>query len=150
MNKSDEFLDALSDWAGLVTKRSMHEFVRYAKGNGYSMSQLGALMHLNKIGVSGIADIGDHLGVTTAAVSQMIDRMVGQGFLERTEDPEDRRAKRIELTDRGKQVIDGCAEARQRWFKPLASILSEDERRNVTEALRLIITKTQELEKDSL
>ena len=42
------------------------------------------------------------------------------------------------------------AEARQRWFKPLASILSEDERRNVTEALRLIITKTQELEKDSL
>ena len=60
--------------------RSMRHFLRYARESGLSMSQFGALFHIHRRGSSGVTDLGDHLGVTSAAASQMLDRLVQQGL----------------------------------------------------------------------
>ena len=146
MNTSSYFLDTLKKWIEVVAKQSMHGFIVYAKEHGLSMSQLGALMHISKKGVSGITDIGDDLGVTNAAVSQMIDRMVQHNLIERTEDPDDRRAKRIELTQKGKKVIGECTEARQRWLVTLSDSISDADKKLAAKMLELLIDKTRELE----
>ena len=146
MNSTAAFLDVLKEWVELLMRHSMHGFLIYAKEHGFSMSQLGALMHISRKGVSGIADIGDDLGVTSAAVSQMIDRLVQQSLIERSEDPDDRRAKHIELTLEGTQAIRGCTEARQQWLSALSESLSDKERRLAAETLDLLVQKTRKLE----
>src|SRR5580698_6117336 len=51
-------------------------------------------------------DLPYDLGVTKQAVSQVIDTLVTRGYLERGPDPYDRRRTMLELTDRGRQVVD--------------------------------------------
>ncbi len=58
-------------------------------------------MRLKHGGKSGVSEIGGQMGVTNAAASQAVDRLVHLGLIERTEDPDDRRAKRLTLTQAG-------------------------------------------------
>ncbi len=51
-------------------------------------------------------DLPSELGVSKQAVSQVIDVLVNRGYLERQTDPEDRRRIVLELTDRGREVVD--------------------------------------------
>ncbi len=120
---------------------SMGTFLQFAKEQGLSVPQIGALFHINSRGFCGVTDIGDDLGVTSAAASQMLERLVQNGLVERREDPDDRRAKRIVLTERGHQVVRGSMEARQRWFTALAERLSPDERDLAITALRTLVAR---------
>ena len=121
---------------------SMGAFLQYAKEQGVSVPQIGALIHINSRVTCGVTDIGDDLGVTSAAASQMLERLVQNGLIERHEDPDDRRAKRIVLTERGHQVVRRSMEARQRWFSTLADRMSPDERDLAIMALRTLVARS--------
>ncbi len=139
---TDDFLGVLHQWIEVYMRRSMRDFIQFTKENGLSMPQFNSLMHLKRKGSSAVSDIGEHLGVTTAAASQMVERMVQQGWLERTEDPADRRAKRIALTDKGQAMIGMSIRARQKWLDELDGVLNEDEKAQVTAALRILLEKS--------
>jgi DNA-binding MarR family transcriptional regulator/catechol 2,3-dioxygenase-like lactoylglutathione lyase family enzyme len=49
------------------------------------------------------------LGVTKQAVSQLTDTLVSRGYLERSPDPGDRRRVALELTERGRLVVEAVA-----------------------------------------
>jgi hypothetical protein len=49
------------------------------------------------------------LGVTKQAVSQLTDTLVSRGYLERSPDPDDRRRVALELTERGRLVVEAVA-----------------------------------------
>ncbi|MEN9786125.1 MAG: hypothetical protein RLZZ299_1389 [Pseudomonadota bacterium] len=59
-----------------------------------------------------ISDLGVALGLSTSASSAMVDRMVERGLFLRTEDPADRRQKRIAIAADGVALIDRLAAAR--------------------------------------
>jgi DNA-binding MarR family transcriptional regulator len=142
---ADPFVTTLEEWLEISMRHSMRNFIRFARERGFSMSHLGALIHLHRLGSCGVTEIGDHLGVTSAAASQMLDRLVGQGLVSRSEDPEDRRVKRIVLTDKGRRILEESLRARQSWLEDLAHILSESEKAEATAALSLLIAKLDQL-----
>ncbi len=47
------------------------------------------------------AQLADHLGITKQATSKLVAHLVRRGYLTRTPDPDDRRARLLVLTDRG-------------------------------------------------
>src|SRR5699024_8773209 len=51
-------------------------------------------------------DIADELGVSLATATGIIDRLVTQNLVSRTEDPRDRRVRRVGLTPIGARMID--------------------------------------------
>ena len=51
------------------------------------------------------ADVAAHLGVTKQAAAQLVDRLVRGGYVERRAHPADRRARLLELTDRGARCM---------------------------------------------
>jgi DNA-binding MarR family transcriptional regulator len=53
---------------------------------------------------SPLSDIIPQLGVSKQAAGQLIDTLVGRGYLEREPDPEDRRRMNISLTERGEMA----------------------------------------------
>jgi DNA-binding MarR family transcriptional regulator len=118
----------------------------YAKESGLSMSQIGAILHIHHAGISGVSGLGDDLGVTTAAASQMLDRLVQQGLVARSEDPHDRRAKQIALTAKGRQILLECTRARQSWLEGLAAVLSPAEQEQVVAALRVLIERANQFQ----
>lgn len=146
MQSADPFVNTLGKWIEVFMRRSMHNFISYSKEKGLSMSQLGALLRLFRGGSCSVSDIGDNLGVTNAAASQMLERLVQQGLILRKEDPEDRRVKQVVLTDKGREILQESIAARQVWLENLARTLSEAEREQITAALEVLIDKASQLE----
>jgi len=84
---------------------SMRTMFRYVKDNNLSMPQFGTLMQIYHKHTCAVSDIGSEMGISNAAASQMLDRLVQQNYIERTEDPIDRRVKQINLTDKGLALV---------------------------------------------
>ncbi len=51
-----------------------------------------------------IVEIGEHLGVTKQAASQLVDELLRRGYVASGPHPRDARAKLITLTERGREV----------------------------------------------
>jgi DNA-binding MarR family transcriptional regulator len=145
MQRADPFVVTLQKWIEVSMHRSLHNFICFARENGFSMSQLGALFHIHRSGSSGVTDLGDDLGVTSSAASQMLERLVQQELVLRSEDPSDRRVKQIVLTDRGLEVLRDSIRARQGWLYDLAETLSDSEKEAIIAAFNILIAKTDHL-----
>ena len=135
MTESVQFPQALRAWMEISTHRSMHARTLFAKSAGLSMPQLGILMQLHHKGRCGVSEIGEHFDITNAAASQLVEKLVQAGYLERTEDPNDRRVKQLNLTAKGEKLIESGAQKRYRWLDELSSQLSAEEKTKVAEAL---------------
>jgi DNA-binding MarR family transcriptional regulator len=146
MLSMEQLVGVLTDWSAVFMRNSMRNFIRYSKESGLSMTQIGALFRIFHLGNSAISNVGEELGVTPAAASQMLERLVQQGLILRSEDPVDRRVKQIVLTDKGRKTVKEGISARQQWFFDLAEMLSEGERAQVVEALTMLIERANQLD----
>lgn len=144
MQPPDPFVATLQEWIEVSTHRSMSNFVRYSRDIGLSMPQLGALFHISRKG-SSVTGLGEHLGVTSAAASQMLEHLVQQGLISRAEDPSDRRVKQLSLTEKGQKILQESIHARQAWLDELASGLLESEKLQVRTALKILIAKVKQM-----
>ena len=145
MSNMDPFVATFHQWIDIFMHRSMRRFIHFARESGLSMSMIGALFHLNRMGSTGVTDLGDHLGVTSAASSQMLERLVQQKLILRTEDPADRRVKQIVLTEKGCHLLKEGTRARQGWLTELTESLSDEEKKQITAALNLMINRANQL-----
>jgi len=146
MEPSQEFTAVLREWSEVFMHRSMRDFNEFMRSSGLSMPQVSAMFRLYYRGTCGISDIAGHLDVTSAAASQMVDRLVQHGLLERSEDPDDRRVKQVRLTPAGRRVLLESIEARQRWWTELTRSLSSQEQAAIKDSLRLLTEKARQLE----
>ncbi|MBN1316107.1 MAG: MarR family transcriptional regulator [Anaerolineales bacterium] len=147
MQETDALLLKIQKWMKLSMHYSNSEFIRYARECGLSMSQLGALFHIHHHGSSPVTHLGHDLGVTGSAASQMLDRLVQQELITRSEDPDDRRVKQISLTDRGRQVLQEGINARQSWLVELSRTLSDSDKETITSAFNILIDKAAHLDR---
>lgn len=130
--------DVIREWSEVFMQRSMREFKRFMDTTGLSFSQINILMRLVHHGSTSVSEIGEQLGVTNPAASQAVDRLVGLGLIERTEDPEDRRTKRLALTQKGQAAIEQGIEARSQWIEGLTNALNPQEQIMIITALTLL------------
>lgn len=114
------------------------------------MPQFSILMQLHHKGVCGVSDISERFDITNAAASQLVDKLVQSGFIKREEDPHDRRAKLLNLTDKGKELIQQGIEERYRWVDQLAERLTIEERLQVSEALNIMTHAAMEMEAEPI
>lgn len=138
MSETRQLSDVIREWAEVFMHRSARDFKRFMDSTGLSFSQVNILMRLFHHGSAGVSEIGEKMGVTNAAASQSIDRLVQMGLVARTEDPDDRRAKRLELTPHGRELIEQGIAARSRWVEDVAHRLSPDQQEMIASALTIL------------
>jgi DNA-binding MarR family transcriptional regulator len=138
MSPPKQFSDAIREWAEVFMHRSMQDFKRFMDESGLSFTQVNLLMHLYHGGKIGVSELGGHLGITNAAASQAIDRLVKDGLLGRAEDPQDRRAKLLTLTQDGQTLIERGIEARSQWIAGLTEAFTPDQQGMIISALTLL------------
>jgi DNA-binding MarR family transcriptional regulator len=146
----DDTLPHLQKLLELLMHRSMKHFVGYLKQRDLSMSHIGTLFMVHREGACGVSEIGEHLGITPAGTSQMLNRLVEEGLIERTEDAQDRRAKRIVLTHKGKETLHESILARQQWLHQLVEALDPGQRELVSQALEILVGKATDFEPGGL
>ena len=146
MTKPTQFSKTLRAWMDTFMHRSMRGWSHFAKSTGLSMSQFSILMQLHHKGPCGLSEIGERFDISAAAASQLVDKLVQAGYLARTEDPTDRRAKLLALSDKGKELINQGTEERHRWMDDLTSKLSTEEQAKVVEALNILTEAAQTME----
>lgn len=137
---------SLRAWMDAFMHRSMRGWTQFAKSTGLSMPQFSILMQLYHKDKCGISDISERFDISNAAASQLAEKLVQGGYIERAEDPNDRRAKILRLTPKGRDLIETGMNERYRWMDELGKSLSAEERRKVAEALSILTEAAKELE----
>jgi len=150
MAVTQQFTDVLREWTEVFMRHSMGGFRDFTRQTGLSMSQLGALFRISHCGTCDVSDISEHLGVTNAATSQMVDRLVQQGLLDRSEDPDDRRVKILVLTPEGQDIVLAAVEARRTWIQGLTEALTPEQQETIASALTILNKAARELEQSSM
>lgn len=79
--------------------------------------------------------------VSLPAASRMVDDLVRRGFAQRREDEEDRRMKRVCLTDGGRTVIRRLNAARLSGLEQFTKTLTTAERRSLASALSKLLER---------
>lgn len=77
--------------------------------------------------------------VTSGAMTNRIDRLEAKGLVERARDSADRRAVRIRLTDKGKDVADKAIAAHLQDYEKILSVLTPEECELIASCLRKIL-----------
>jgi DNA-binding MarR family transcriptional regulator len=111
-----------------------------------SFTQLKALCALEMEGEErSVKALAESLSVSLPAMSRAIDGLFERDFVEREEDPSDRRMKRVRLTEAGRAVPQALNEARLSALQELMGSLEEDESEALAQALRLILARREEI-----
>ena len=137
---------SLRSWMDIVMHRSMRGWMTFAKSTGLSMPQFSILMQLHHKGPCGMSEISERFDITAAAASQLTEKLVQGGYIERAEDPNDRRAKSIQLTPKGRELVEAGMTERYRWMDELVSKLSAEDKPKVVEALIVLTEAAKQLE----
>jgi DNA-binding MarR family transcriptional regulator len=89
-----------------------------------------------------VGELADRLGVTQQAASKSVADLARRGYVARTPDPADARARLIALTARGESAIEGARRHRAALANELAERLGP---RRVEAARRLLVDVAGEL-----
>ena len=150
MTPHPEFIQIIRQFMDLAMHQAMHERFHFAKSVGLSMPQLSILLQLHFRGVCGMSEVSEKFEITPAAASQLVDKLVQNGLIRREEDPHDRRAKCLDLTEKGRDLLQRNFDERYRWVDELAEKLTPEERAKVKEALEIMTRAAQELETEPM
>ena len=144
--KQVQFTQSIRAWMDIFMHRSMRGWGRFAKSTGLSMPQFSVLMQLHYRGACGMSKISEGYDITPAAASQLVDKLVQSGLIQRVEDPNDRRAKLLSLATKGEELVQQGIAERYRWVDELAAKLSAEERAQVSDALDIMTRAAREME----
>jgi DNA-binding MarR family transcriptional regulator len=111
-----------------------------------SFTQIKALCALDADGEDrSVKALADSLGVSLPAMSRAVDGLFERGFVQRDEDPSDRRMKRVRLTAAGTSVPRALSEARLTALSDLMSSLDDEQAEALEHALALILERREEI-----
>lgn len=91
-----------------------------------AIHQVMLLMSHYPKGIS-LKNLADCMLMHPSAASIMVDKMVNKGFLERTENPEDRRTVCIRISPKGKEIITTARTLLIQEMERYANLLTDNE-----------------------
>ena len=140
----------LSEQLDKFSKISMHlnitRNMQFIQEHGLSFIQLNGIMFIHRAGCTNIHSLADHLGVTKAAVSQMVDKLVESGLISRDEDPIDRRSKLICLSKRGEDLLQKAFRTNHKWIPVLTQNLTETQQQQARQIFELFNEKLMQMQ----
>jgi len=123
----------------IFMQRSLRGIMGSMKQDGLSMPQIYTLMYLYHEGEVRISEIGVLMDVGKAAASQLVDRLVQQGLVERVEDERDRRAKNIRLLPKSLALIEKGLEVQRKHMGGVLVHLTPEQQAVVQTAFTYLV-----------
>ena len=128
-----------------IHRRSADDTLAVMNEAGLTMAQMVALHLLTHLGPVSVSSVAACLKLSPPATSHLIDRMVIAGLVGRSEDPIDRRHKRIAITPPGRELIEGTNERRTRELTRGVAHHTAEAQAPLGNALGRVVTELKEL-----
>ncbi|BCK55324.1 MarR family winged helix-turn-helix transcriptional regulator [Nocardia wallacei] len=129
----DEITDALLTASRLLMALSARSIAHV--DDSITIPQFRTLVLLSTRGPSKIADLAATLNVQPSTATRMVDRLVGAGLIDRKPNPRSRRELIIELSARGRTVVDAVTERRRRELAAVVERMPAADRSGLVRAL---------------
>ena len=124
---------------GHVHRRSAGDTLATINEAGLTMAQFVTLHILAHEGGLSVGTVASCLRLSPAATSHLLDRLVQSKLVARSEDPDDRRQKRLGITAAGRALIDGVNAERTRELTGVLGRLTPELRRQFASVLVRVI-----------
>ena len=86
-----------------------------------------------------VSDLARAVILTSGAMTPLLDQLDERGLVHRQIDPEDRRARRITITEKGRSLITRALDQQVNRHRSLYSVLSAGERETLSDILRKLL-----------
>lgn len=96
--------------------RRIRSEVRAAGQPALSVAHVRALMYVRRHPGVGLSAVAEHLGLSRAGASMLVDRLVRGGLLDRADDPRERRRIQLSLTGAGAEEVGRAHLAVRDWL----------------------------------
>jgi len=100
--------------------------------------QFDALVELVRGGEMTMGELCNQLSLASSTVTDLIDRMERSGFVQRVRDTTDRRVVRLQVQQRGSDIIEGVLRTRASYLESVLRQMSAEAQGRVAEAVRLL------------
>lgn len=97
------------------------------KDNDMTIKELSVLLRIRFDDITTQQDLVDVFNVSGAYIAKLLRKFEDREYIKREEDPENRRKKRVKLTDRGIEKTDELIKVIDDWEMEVTSNLTEDE-----------------------
>ena len=127
----------INRWAqGFVARRT--------RDTGLTPSQIQALRHIGYHKVMSQQELVEDMGVDKAAVTRLVAGLEERGYVIRSADPKDGRAKVLQATEAALQVKDDVIALEEAYYDWLLEGLEPEMRENFTRAMDLLLQRAKE------
>lgn len=131
----ENFLGSSLVFASAVRRVIEQGALRDAVGEDLTESQLKLLKLLSLSDTHSLNEVAAFLGISNAAASKAVDKLVNRMLLRRTEGEADRRSIHLSLTEPARQLLAAYDSALRRRLREILGGFSEDELIGATEIL---------------
>lgn len=140
----DQLADELMTFFGRIMHGDQAELFAVVAELDLTMPQMRGMFVISSSPQPlGLSELAPHMGLSVAAAGRAIDALVRKGFVARTEDADDRRIKRLSVTDAGLVAIQRVAEARREGFRRFAETLGARERAILADAFATALARVR-------
>ncbi|WP_377267215.1 MarR family winged helix-turn-helix transcriptional regulator [Peterkaempfera sp. SMS 1(5)a] len=104
-----------------------------------TLGRLSVLGHLERDGPATASALANAERITPQSMARIVQHLLGAGLVERSQDPADRRASLLRITEAGRELVLQDRRQREAWLsEALATQLTEIERDLLMLAARLL------------
>jgi DNA-binding MarR family transcriptional regulator len=110
---------------------------------------MDCLQYVYLRGASPIREIASGLEVSLSAASQLVERLVKKSLATRSENEEDRRLTRVELTEVGRDAVREMRRRKSEWFDSILEAMPHSHRKALREGLESFLALALANENDA-
>jgi MarR family transcriptional regulator, organic hydroperoxide resistance regulator len=146
----EKVAEILNGFGEVMSRLMIDQLQTHLSELDLTLPQVQVLRILRREGAIPTGKLAICLRISAPATSQLTDRLIRKGLIERKHSEDDRRAVLVRLSPSGRCLVDRFRERRDAVFSAALSQLSEAERAMVVSSLQMVIAALESFEAKSL
>lgn len=135
----EKVADVLDGFGEAMSRLMVDQLQKHLAELDLTLPQVQVLRILHRGGTVPTGKLAQCLKISAPATSQLTDRLIRKGLIERRHSEDDRRTVLVALSDAGQSLIDRFRERRNAIFGAALAQLSEAEQAQVVSSLQKVI-----------
>lgn len=142
--------EILDGFAEAMSRLMVDQLQKHLAELELTLPQVQVLRILKREGTVPTGKLAGCLKISAPATTQLTDRLIRKGLIERQHSEDDRRAVLVALSPKGQNLINRFRQQRNAVFSAALSQLSEAERTQVVSSLQKVIAALESYEAKTL
>lgn len=139
-------LEVMNSFAEVISKLLVEQNQKHLAELDLTLLQ-AQVLRLLRSGPILTGQLASELGISAPASTQLTDRLVRKGLIERRTGDADRRSIQLAITPRGKRLVDQFRQRRSLIFGEAFKSLEEQERAQLVAALEKMVSALEDYER---